>query len=152
MELLSNSAFWGFLGTIATIIAVNRYKNNKKNKEKITYLEAKWNSAKLVEYRDSVKECIKRIAEVHNKQPSNNDFALGMINQNIDKIRIIVEFLSKFKTNYSDDLRKKDFAKNVFIEANEILNGKISNTIKTSIYNNQKEYFDDLAKFYKNNQ
>ena len=151
MELLSN-AFSGVIGAIVGAFIANYYKKNNKNEEKIADLKEKWDSAELLEYRDSVKECIKRIAEVQNKQPSNNDFALGMINQNIDKIRIIIEFLSKFKTNYSDDLRKKDFAKNVFIEANEILNGKISNTIKTYIYNNQKEYFDDLAKFYKNNQ
>ena len=108
MELLSN-AFSGVIGAIVGAFIANYYKKNNKNEEKIADLKEKWDSAELLEYRDSVKECIKRIAEVQNKQPSNNDFALGMINQNIDKIRIIIEFLSKFKTNYSDDLRKKRF-------------------------------------------
>ena len=159
MELLSNSAFWGFLGTIATIIApfaapfaVNRYKNNNKNKEKITDLEAKWNSAELVEYRNSVGKCIKNIIEVCEKQPFNHNFALSTINQNRDEIKNIIEFLHEFKISYTNNLRKKDFAKTVFSKANEILNSKVSNTIKVSIYDNEKEYFDDLARFYKNNQ
>ena len=156
MELLSNSAFWGFLGTIIGAIVgafiTNYYKNNKKNKEKITYLEAKWNSAKLVEYRNSVGKCIKNIIEVCEKQPFNHNFALSTINQNRDEIKNIIEFLHEFKISYTNNLRKKDFAKTVFSKANEILNSKVSNTIKVSIYDNEKEYFDDLARFYKNNQ